>query len=251
MMDDRQRKAHAESVRKWAKNHPDKRREINRRYRDRHRDELRERLRRAWASKTEEERRAISKRRYALYRERIASDGEYAERRREQNRASSRKWAANHKAECAARHKEYAQRNRERLNEYARKRRAKNPERYRQTQRKWREAHREELLRKRRENRAKNIQVARAMDRKAEQRRKLRKMMDAEYYQRRLSATRMTHAKATMAKGKAYRPRFHMRSPAWATMGIGLDCASPWLVENITPEMRAYAKELFAERRTK
>ena len=42
----------------------------------------------------------------------------------------------------------------------------------------------------------------------------------------------------------------HYGVPDWATLGQRvLDAASPWLIENLTPSQRAYARELAIERR--
>ena len=63
------------------------------------------------------------------------------------------------------------------------------------------------------------------------------------------AAGRMRIAKRCVANGKVYRPRFNRRIPEWATMGRVVDYASPWLVENLTPSQRAYARKLAIERR--
>lgn len=60
---------------------------------------------------------------------------------------------------------------------------------------------------------------------------------------------RISHAKARLRIGKAYRPMFHVRSPEWAAVGDAFDYRSPWLVENLTPSQRAFARELAIERR--
>ena len=49
--------------------------------------------------------------------------------------------------------------------------------------------------------------------------------------------------------GGAYRPTPSRRFPDWATKGqFVTDARSAFLIENATPEMRAYARELFIER---
>jgi hypothetical protein len=84
---------------------------------------------------------------------------------------------------------------------------------------------------------------------RAEKRRKMRKQMDAAYYHKRLVLNRMNHARATVLAGKMYHPRFHLRTPEWAAMGEAMDVRSSWLVENLTPEQNAFARELAIERR--
>lgn len=121
-------------------------------------------------------------------------------------------------------------------------------ERKRKQSKKWRKANRDEYLRRKREKRAANIEAAKVKERQAEARRKKRKQTDAAYYHKRLALSRIQHAKARLAKGKLYSPRFHLRFPEWATMGV-FDPRSAFLAENITPEMRAYARELAIERR--
>ena len=49
--------------------------------------------------------------------------------------------------------------------------------------------------------------------------------------------------------GGAYRPTPSRRFPDWATKGqFVTDARSAFLIENATPEVRAYARELFIER---
>lgn len=116
--------------------------------------------------------------------------------------------------------------------------------------RKWREVHREDYLKRKRERRALNLESYKRSERRAELRRNVRKMLDAEYYHKRLALTRVLHARARLRKGKPYRPRFHLRIPEWMTLGQRvLDAASPFLDVNLTPSQRAYARELAIERR--
>ena len=52
--------------------------------------------------------------------------------------------------------------------------------------------------------------------------------------------------------GGEYRPTPSRRFPDWAVKGqCVIDFRSSWLAENLTPEMKAYARELFIERREK
>jgi hypothetical protein len=120
-------------------------------------------------------------------------------------------------------------------------------ERKRKQSKKWHKANRDEYLRQKREKRAANIEAAKVKERQAEVRRKKRKQTDAAYYHKRLVLSRIQHAKARLAKGKMYHPRFHLRYPEWATMGA-FDALSAFLIENATPAQRAYARELAIER---
>ena len=96
---------------------------------------------------------------------------------------------------------------------------------------------------------AKHQARVRETNRRSEARRKARKQSDAAYYAKRRADTRIRHAKARVMSGKAYRPRFHLRIPDWATMGQQIiDFASPWLWTNLTDSQRAYGRELAIER---
>lgn len=75
-----------------------------------------------------------------------------------------------------------------------------------------------------------------------------RSSLSAVYYAERRRKKRINNAKLRIAQGRIYQPRFNRRVPDWATMGKVVDAASPWLVENITPSQRAFARELFIER---
>ena len=53
-----------------------------------------------------------------------------------------------------------------------------------------------------------------------------------------------------LKKPENYKPRFSIRIPDWATKGQRvLDVNSKYLASNLTDEQRAYARELFIERR--
>ncbi len=67
----------------------------------------------------------------------------------------------------------------------------------------------------------------------------------------RRAQARIAHAKARLAKGKLYRPRFQCRLPEWAPVGGAVDVRSPYLAYNLTPSQRAYARELAIERRAR
>ena len=60
---------------------------------------------------------------------------------------------------------------------------------------------------------------------------------------------RIHRAKRAIKNGRIYKPRFARRIPDWCVMGGAIDVRSPWLVENLTPSQRVYARELAIERR--
>ena len=89
----------------------------------------------------------------------------------------------------------------------------------------------------------------RAWKRKYSTKDRLMKAMDAEYYAVWRAERRKAYATKRVAAGFAYRPTLSKRVPDWATFGRSVvDTASPWLIENITPSQRAYARELAIER---
>ena len=56
-------------------------------------------------------------------------------------------------------------------------------------------------------------------------------------------------AKKAISKGRIYKPRFDLRIPDYCVKGQVLDVRSPWLIENLTPSQRAFARELAIERK--
>ena len=78
---------------------------------------------------------------------------------------------------------------------------------------------------------------------------------DRAYYaktvERRRTRARIAHAKARIAKGKSYSPRYSCRLPDWAPVGGARDVRSQWLEVNVTDSQRAYARELAIERRAR
>lgn len=71
----------------------------------------------------------------------------------------------------------------------------------------------------------------------------------AKNVEQRRTQARISHAKSRIAQGKPYSPRYTCRHPEWAPVGGSLDVRSPWLVENMTPEQAAYARDLAIERK--
>jgi hypothetical protein len=70
----------------------------------------------------------------------------------------------------------------------------------------------------------------------------------AKTVERRRTQARIAHAKARIAKGKSYSPRYSCRLPDWAPVGGARDVRSQWLEVNVTDSQRAYARELAIQR---
>ena len=178
------------------------------------------------------------------------------EKNREYNQRNYRKHRAKRLAYAAA----YRAANREKLIAYQRERRKKDGDRVRALERarRLRNKDRVHAIAKRYRQTAKfkawlvaykvkNRDRVKEQNRRGEANRKIKKQMDAAYYHKRLLLNRVRHAKARIAQGKKYRPRFHLRLPEWATMGT-VDVRSAFLIENLTPSQRDYARELAIER---
>ena len=76
-----------------------------------------------------------------------------------------------------------------------------------------------------------------------------RKFIERHGTERRVAA-RVRNAKMVIEAGRTYSPRFYMRKPEWMPVGkIVGDTRSAFLVENATPEMREYARQLSIEMR--
>ncbi len=130
-------------------------------------------------------------------------------------------------------------------------------ERRREVEAAWRKAHPEAEAAKRRRYRQKPEIKARIAEQARAKRAANPEQVRAEdraYYaktvERRRARARIAHAKARIAKGKSYSPRYSSRLPDWVPVYGTVDARSAFLAENITPEMRAYARELAIERRT-
>ena len=107
-MTEERKEAHRKTVRNWAATHPNERKAINKRYRERHKDAVRRRLKDWRARMSPEQKKAYYKRAYAKYKVRLAANPEYAARRKIQVKATVRRYIETHKKERAARHKAYA-----------------------------------------------------------------------------------------------------------------------------------------------
>ena len=71
----------------------------------------------------------------------------------------------------------------------------------------------------------------------------------AKTVERRRTQARIAHAKARIAKGKSYSPRYSCRLPDWAPVCGTVDARSAFLGVNLTASQRAYARELAIERK--
>ena len=73
--------------------------------------------------------------------------------------------------------------------------------------------------------------------------------VDAAIYAEARLKGRIYKAKKAIAQGRVYIPQPARRIPDWCVMDAAVDVRSQWLVENLTPSQRAYARELAIERR--
>lgn len=144
----------------------------------------------------------------------------------------------------------------ERQREADRRYRLRHPDRCRERDRKWREANPD----KRKAQKRRNYQRHRAKILAKKRRqyveagvwtaRRLLFALDAAAYAKFRADARMRTAKRCVLAGRFYKPRFVRRIPDWCVMGHVVDMRSPWLVENLTPSQRAFARELAIERRS-
>lgn len=156
--------------------------------------------------------------------------------------SKNHEWEKRNRARCAAYLREWRAKNKEHCKKYYKEYRAKNKDRMREYENRYRRSPKYKAYLK-----AHKEQV-RKRNRKGEIKRKIRKMIDAEYYAKRLAQQRFYKAKKTILSGKMYRPVMSRRTPSYCTMGNVTDYGSKFLCENITAEQKAYAKELYLER---
>lgn len=156
-------------------------------------------------------------------------------------------WRKRHLAECAAYMREWRKRRKDLYREWAKLNRAKNPERHKTANRKWRASEKGKAWLAKWSEGNRDL-VNKARDR-AEQKRKFRKITDAEYYAHFRAVRRLAKAMRGLGRGKIYRPILSRRIPDWACMGEKIaDYGSRFLINNQTIEQRAYARELYRER---
>lgn len=122
--------------------------------------------------------------------------------------------------------------------EYLKGWRSKNVEKVRECHKRHYRKHREEIKAKAREATRKKYAMIAAQC-----------AVDSELYAVWRAKRRVQLVKGAIKAGRIYRPRYARRIPDWAVMGGGVDYASPWLIENLTPSQQAYVRELAIERR--
>ena len=74
-------------------------------------------------------------------------------------------------------------------------------------------------------------------------RQRRRKAFDADFYALYRAGRRADYAEKVAKQGKVYRPMPSMRVPDWAKFGRVVDVHSPWLIENLTPAQRGWARQ--------
>ena len=173
----------------------------------------------------------------------------YYARNREKLRKKAREWATKHKEECRLRHKKWCEKNREHCTEYARRRRKANPEAHKKALRDWYWKDHEATLRRKQAYRDSHREQTREEGRRAEARRKLRKMTDADYYADWRARIRLNRCKKVLLKGRIYTPKINLRVPDTCTMSDILDGRSQFIAANMTKAQLAYALDLARERR--
>ena len=113
----------------------------------------------------------------------------------------------------------------------------------------WREKHLEYMREYLRKWQRANVEYCQIAGFTYRQKRKARMEVDAEFYASVRRKRREQNRRKREAAGLPYTPRPSMRIPDWCCRGGVLDVRSPWLWENATDEQKAYARELFFERR--
>ena len=191
-----------------------------------------------------------------------------------------RKWYAANRERILARLKEWRKRNLKKRREVEGAWRKANPEKCKEKCKRYRMEHLEEVRAKDAERAAKrrreDPEKDHEKDRRYRARKKIRMAADPKLYahyravknaarKREIAkfATdpvkyakermykRRSYVRRMMKAGRGYSPRPQCRIPDWAVKGQPLDTRSAFLKENLTPSQRAYARELFIERRAK
>lgn len=168
-----------------------------------------------------------------------------------------RRYYAKHKAACDRQSTAWRKEHRERYAELSRRKYRKmlmSPERYARAmerQARYRERHRERQRIKSRERYWKNRDARKAYIKKRALLVRAICCADAEYYAIVRMQWRVAAAKKAIRKRGKYAPKPHLRIPDWCVARRVLDARSPWLIENATSSQRAYAKELYRERKEK
>lgn len=143
----------------------------------------------------------------------------------------------------------------EKQREADRRYRLLHPDRCRERDRRWREANPDKKAAQNRRHYKRHR--AEILDKKrayyagvANPRRKVRMclMTPCEYAEWRARARRRRAIRTVLA-GKIYKPRFARRIPSWSVYGRVIDAQSAFLAMNLTASQRAYAMELYRERK--
>lgn len=123
-------------------------------------------------------------------------------------------------------------------------------ERKKASARKYDQEHREKANARKKKWHAAHLDARREAVRRYMRRFRARFYFDANAYAAYRAYNRTLRARKTVLTRGFYRPRFSFRIPDWATKCMSiLDNGSQYLVENITPSQRAYARELAIERK--
>ena len=153
----------------------------------------------------------------------------------EARREYNRKWREAHRAEHRRAALEWNRTHREQVRKNNRAYRLRHPDRIKYRKKKWEESNRVRLIAKR------------AAERAAE---RATFIHDCAAWAAWRAKWRIIYAKRVIRRGKCYTPRYYLRFPDYAVKAGVIDVRSAFLEEGITPEMRAYARELAIERRT-
>lgn len=160
-------------------------------------------------------------------------------------KAKRKQWYDAHKKEI----NEKAKKNRARYREYKNRWIAKNRDKVLETRRKWVKKNREKVREIKERWEKKNPEKVKAMLKRKYEKRRLREMIDPDYYAHVRALRRIQLAKRLIAKGLLYRPKYGKRMPDWSVRGQNvLDCGSKWLATNLTVSQRDYVKHLYLER---
>ena len=175
---------------------------------------------------------------------------ENKDRLREYHREYARKYAS--ADEALPRSKLTPEERRERIRESKRKWLEKNYERELERHRKWRKAHPEKEHERSRRNYAKLTPEQRKERAHLKWfKRLVRESLDCDFYARNRRKARESQYKRWAKQGKNWtKGQPARRIPDWCVRGAVLDTRSQFLFHNITPEQKAWARELCIEKKT-
>ena len=122
-------------------------------------------------------------------------------------------------------------------------------ERKKASARKYIQEHREKVYAKNKKWQEAHREAHRESERRYTRKSRMQFYFDAEAYAAYRAYNRQLRAKKSVLTRGFYRPRFSFRIPDWATKGQRvIDVSSEFLAVNMTPDQRAYARELAIER---